>query len=118
MAKEYYIIKMVKSNMNKFLNYKFEGNVKYIYDDEQYYIGQFKNGLKDGKGTLYYKNGNIEYEGDFKKGKYDGEGKYIYESGDYYIWQFKEGLCHGKGKEYDKNGNIISEGEWNYDNKI
>ena len=79
----------------EFLNDKFEGNGKYIYEDERYYIGQFKNGLKEGKDTLYYKNGNIEY-----------------------VVNFKEGMYHGKGNEYDKNGNIINEGEWNNDNKI
>ena len=67
---------------------------------------------------MYYKDGCVEYEGDFKEGKYDGEGKYIYENGDYYIGQFKDGLYNGKGKEYDKNGNIINEGEWANDIKI
>ena len=36
------------------------------------------NGLKHGKGKVYYKNGNIIYDGDFVKGKREGNGKYIY----------------------------------------
>ena len=43
-----------------YINDKREGNGKYIY-----YIGQFKNGLKHGKGTYYYSNGKIMYEGDW-----------------------------------------------------
>lgn len=27
-----------------------------------------------GRGTLYFKNGNIQYEGDFVNGKYEGYG--------------------------------------------
>ena len=89
-----------------------------MYEDGQYYLGEFKNGLKHGKGKLFYKNGNIEYEGDFLEGKFEGEGKYIYENGDYYEGKFKNGLSHGNGKECDKNGNIISEGEWANDVKV
>ena len=74
--------------------------------------------MKQGKGTLYYKDGKIEYEGDFLEGNYDGEGKYIYENGDYYVGEFKNGLCHGKGKEFDKEGKLICEGEWNNDEKV
>ena len=35
------------------------------------YKGEFKNGVKDGKGIMYYKSGYV-YEGDWKKGKRDG----------------------------------------------
>ena len=34
----------------EFLNDKFEGNGRCIYDGKQYYIGRLKNGLKVGKG--------------------------------------------------------------------
>ena len=47
--------------------------------------GQWKNGLKHGKGIEYYKNGSIKYEGDFVIDKYEGNGKYNWESGNYYI---------------------------------
>ena len=43
------------------------GTLSMIYLKEMeninYYIGQFKNNLKNGKGILYYKSGNIKYEG-------------------------------------------------------
>ena len=50
-------------------------------DNGSYYIGQFKNDLKNGKGVEYYKNGNIKYEGEFIDGKFDGNGKYFWEDG-------------------------------------
>ena len=46
-----------------FVNGKYEGNGKEIYGEGFYYIGQFKNNLRNGKGKIYYPNGNIMYEG-------------------------------------------------------
>ena len=57
-----------------FVNGKSEGHGKYIYEDGEYYIGQYLNGLKHGKGIVYYKNGTIKYEGDFVNGKSEGHG--------------------------------------------
>ena len=48
-----------------FVNDKFEGNGKEIYDNGNYYIGQFLNGYKNGKGIEYNKDGSILYKGDF-----------------------------------------------------
>ena len=95
-----------------FINDKKEGNGKSIWKDGAYYIGQFKNEFRNGKGIDYYPNGNIKYEGDFVNGKYEGKGKYIYESGNYYIGQFKNGLMHGKGTYHDSKGNIMFEGDF------
>ena len=53
------------------MNDKYEGNGKYIYENDEYYIGQFLNGLRYGKGTDYYKNGSIKYEGDFVNDEYN-----------------------------------------------
>ena len=38
---------------------------KYIFENGEYYEGKFKNDLRNGQGILYYKNGNIKYEGEF-----------------------------------------------------
>ena len=64
-----------------------------------------------GYGIMFYKNGNIEYEGDFIDGKYEGNGTHYNEDGEYYIGQWKNGLVHGKGIVYYKNGKIKYEGE-------
>ena len=86
--------------------------IKSIYEDGEYYIGQFKNGLRHGKGTMYYSNGNIMYEGDWVNDKREGNGKYIDENSNYYIGQWKNDLKHGKGTEYYKNGSIKFDGYW------
>ena len=77
-----------------------------MLDDDEYYIGQVKKGLRHGKGIHYYSDGNIRYEGEYVDDKEEGNGKLIYENGDYYIGQFKNGMRHGKGVHYYKNGNI------------
>ena len=41
----------------------------------KYYIGEFQNGLKNGQGVQYYKNGNIQYEGIFVNNRFKGPEK-------------------------------------------
>ena len=52
-----------------FVNDKYEGIGKYIYENGEYYVGQLLNDNKHGKGTEFYKNGNIKYDGYFVYGK-------------------------------------------------
>ena len=68
--------------------------------------------MKHGKGTMYYKDVSIKYEGDFFNGLMQGNGKYIYEDGDYYIGKWFNNQKHSKGILYYKDGNIQYEGEF------
>ena len=45
-----------------FFNGHAEGYGKYILDNGDYYLGDWKNGIFIGKGIIYYMNGNIEYK--------------------------------------------------------
>ena len=92
-------------------NGKYE-NGKFIWEDDKYYLGQLINNLPNGKGIIYYSNGNIMYEGDFINGKFEGNGKCIFKNGQYYIGQWKNGLRNGKGILYYKSGNIMYEGDF------
>ena len=51
-----------------------------IYPDGKY-IGEFKNGMRDGKGIFYFNDGS-RYEGDYKNDKREGKGIYYYNDGD------------------------------------
>ena len=75
-----------------------------------YYVGETLNGLKHGKGIIYYPNGNVKYDGYFVNDKCEGFGKYIKENGFIYIGQWMNGLKHGKGMIYYPNGNIKYDG--------
>ena len=92
------------------------------------YIGQIVNGLRQGKGTMYYNNGD-KYEGEWKddkkykgihyfneepfKGdkydgffindKFEGEGIYYWNDGDKYEGNWKNGKRDGKGIYYFNN---------------
>jgi len=59
------------------VNDKLEGNGKWFCGCEcgKYYIGQFKNGLKHGKGIMYNKNKKVMLEGDWVNGEFVGNGK-------------------------------------------
>ena len=98
------IIDLLKKNIETY--------VKMIHESGNYYIGQWVNGLAHGKGTIYYKNGSILYDGDFVDGKYEGNGRENYENGTHYIGQFLGGYRHGKGVMYYNNGSILYEGDF------
>ena len=72
------------------------------------YSGKFENDLFNGnKGVLCDEKGNI-YEGDFVNGKFEGYGHYKMSNGDNYIGQFKNGFFDGKGQLTDKKGNVFN----------
>ena len=108
----YPAINIIENEIKKKRNNGKYINGKYIWEDDKYYIGEYKNNIPNGKGIKYYSNGNILYEGDFINGKFEGNGKYIYEDCDYFIGEYKNGLRNGKGKIYYKNGNIMFEGNY------
>ena len=74
---------------------------KIYYKIGNYYIVEWKNGLKHGKGILFYENGNIVYKGAFIEDKFEGFGEYFYDRSDYYVSKFLESIMNGKGKLYD-----------------
>ena len=79
------------------------------------YEGDFKEDKRGGKGTIIYKNGE-KYEGDFKNDIMIGKGIFYYDNGDKYEGDFKDNIFEGKGKFYYHQGDIY-EGEWENDEK-
>jgi len=63
------------------------------------YVGHVINGLKEGKGTLYFNNGD-RYEGDFKNDNAEGKGIYYWNDGDRYEGDFRNDKKEGKGIYY------------------
>ncbi len=56
-----------------------------------YYVGEFKNGKKDGIGTYYWNDGD-KYTGGWKDGKIHGIGKYTYANGHEYWFLHENGV--------------------------
>ena len=94
-------------NIDELLKFSFD---KFYNENGEKYIGEMKNGFKDGKGILYYNKDNENkrkrYEGDFKNDKIEGKGKMYWNDGDRYEGDFKNDKREGKGKMYYKDGII------------
>ena len=93
-----YLNKII-NNKTIFNVYKFQ-NDSFLYDNEGIYIGEMRNNLtpiKDGKGILFYNNGN-KYEGDFNNGKKEGKGIIYFNNGEKYKGDFKNDKMVGNGK--------------------
>ena len=105
-------ILLYDENIINVFNFSFK---KFYNEKGEKYLGERRNGLKDGKGKLYYdKNGdNIRklYEGDFKEDKADGEGIMFYNDGNIYKGDWKNDLREGKGIMFWKNGDKYL-GDW------
>ncbi len=59
------------------------------------YIGYFKDGKKDGKGTIHFYNGDT-FVGEFRQDKKHGPGKFTYSSGETSSGIWEDDLFIGK----------------------
>ena len=87
-----------KDNISEIFEFSFDN---FYNDNGEKYIGKMKNGLKEGKGLLYYEKDNDKkrkkYEGEFKNDKPEGKGTMYWNDNDRYEGNFKNGLREGKG---------------------
>ena len=121
----------------EFKNNVREGNGKFtfighsynnLYEDGEYYIGQFKNNKFNGRGMIFYRDNTLKYVGFFINDIYNGEGKLIIAKGCYYTGQFKNGKRNGKGILYSEDkviykGNFVEDkingfGRYYYENGL
>lgn len=75
------------------------------------YVGQFRNGEFEGRGTLTSPMGD-RYEGQWKGGLSSGDGILTYADGSKYAGQFKTGKRDGTGVSYTPDGVIEHQGRW------
>ena len=81
------------------------------YFDRLIFEGEYLNGERNGKGKVYWNDGELRFEGEYLKGKRNGKGKeYDYNGDLLFVGEYLNGLRNGKGKEYYKEGNIIFKG--------
>jgi len=64
-----------------------------------------------GHGTMTWPDGN-KYVGEYKNGKRDGNGTYTAANGDRYVGEYTNDKKHGQGTDTNANGTIKHSGEW------
>ena len=108
----YNIKQLINSNSNSTYGTK-------IYDKQREdflngkYVGEFKNGLRDGKG-VFYRNDGGRYEGEYKNDVKNGKGITYYSNGGRYEGDYKNDVKDGKGIFYFADG-ARYEGDWKND---
>ena len=87
-----------------------ERSGKETFDNGDIYEGEFKNGLKHGKGILTTRN-NRSYEGDWENDKPHGFGINTFPNGKIYTGNFAKGKPVGDGQWTYADGRIYN-GTW------
>ena len=78
MVRGRYILKMeILKLMAIMFMIKWKEKVSLVLQNGDYLEGSFVNGIKQGKGKLFNKNGNIIYGGDFINDELGGIGKFF-----------------------------------------
>jgi antitoxin component YwqK of YwqJK toxin-antitoxin module len=93
-----------------FLRYK--GSI-YYDNGNILYEGEFKLLSADGYGYYYNEDGSISCEGELNHGHFNGYGITYHPNGEiYYEGPLENDKCHGKGKQYYDTGILEYEGEY------
>lgn len=92
-------------------------HVIYFADGKtKYYEGEWKNGVREGRGSTYYYDGGKEHDGSYLDGRRDGEGTYYNRDGSVcYQGMFKSGVPYGYGTVTDKKGSKSLEEQYKVD---
>lgn len=86
-----------------------------IYDNGEKYIGELKNGRREGFGIYYFNNGGT-YEGYWHNGKRNGKGKYSLTDGRFYEGDWENDKRHGFGVFVFQDGSKY-QGQWKDDKR-
>jgi hypothetical protein len=81
--------------------------------EEQIFVGEFKDGKKNGQGTITFANGN-KYVGEFKNDKMSGPGTYTFAVGGKYAGEWKDDKRNGQGTQVNVDGDWVG-GIWEND---
>ena len=88
------------------------GKGSVVWADGGYYVGEIKDGVRHGEGTMTFPDGRAKYVGQFKVGRQHGEGTWTFANGTGYVGQFRDGYPHGFGKATLADGTILDGRLW------
>ncbi|HJV61072.1 MAG TPA: hypothetical protein VJ743_08985 [Albitalea sp.] len=87
------------------------GEGRAIYADGRY-EGQFSHGLREGRGSASFANGN-RYQGEWKANQPDGQGRMDFSDGSHYEGGWRAGRFHGEGVLTNSDGEATA-GRWDH----
>jgi len=79
----------VKRKYILFGNYIIEGSGILTVPNGEKYVGEFKDGKRDGQGTGTIPNGS-NYKGEWKDGEFNGQGTYTFSNGGSFVGLWKD----------------------------
>ena len=93
----------------------YHGKGRLYTSDDEYIVGTFKNGMKDGPSKLYAKDGRLKRKGTYKNDKFEGIVTNYWMSGRVKDkLKYMKGQVSGKGKTFYDNEKNSIEYEGNY----
>lgn len=81
----------------------YNGYARYSWSDNEYYQGDFRNGVMDGMGVYLWPNGD-RYTGRFVRGEKSGQGSFRWANGMVYTGSFQHDQLTGEGTMIWPNG--------------
>ncbi|XP_043472266.1 radial spoke head 1 homolog [Leptopilina heterotoma] len=87
------------------------GQGKAILPNGDIYDGNYRHGLRDGRGLYVFKKNGSRFDGEWREGKKHGQGIFWYPDGTRYEGDWRHDVKHGFGAYYYMNGDIY-EGSW------
>ena len=84
------------------------------YTEGDIYIGEFRNGKRNGQGINTWTQG-FKYVGGWKDGSQHGQGTLTWPDGRKYVGQYTDGKMNGQGILYNANGTVSQQGLWRDD---
>lgn len=108
----------IVSYKGEFVSNKKEGKGYELYQNKEYYIGDFSDDLRHGHGILYNRNGTIKIDGVWNLGEsINTHFITLYHANGFpkYKGEYKNGEKNGKGVLWGEDGQIIFDGEFKND---
>nr|DBA20261.1 TPA: hypothetical protein GDO54_015973 [Pyxicephalus adspersus] len=102
---------IVEKYEGELVNGLYEGDGVAYYKDGNVYKGTFSEGLMHGKGAYTWEDG-VTYEGQISKNFPMGHGIYKWPNGSRYEGQVYKGIRHGTGIYISSDQQISYEGDW------
>lgn len=97
--------------VGEFRNGRPDGRGTMSYPGSNKYVGEWRNGKRDGDGTMWYPVGH-KYVGEWRNNRRNGQGTMSYPDGRRYVGEWKNGKRNGQGIEYSPDGSVLRSGLW------